>query len=84
MDGSRSMGKVGERINEEPELSKYSRGHSSAWRAPRRVGLAFKEGMAILLFPLNSFLPFFLLLKEKVAKEKTKDKKENAKFIYIM
>lgn len=84
MNGSNSMGKVGERINQEPELSKYSRGHSSAGRAPRRVGFAFKEGMALLLFPFNSFLPFFLLLKEKMAKEKTKDKTENSKFIYTM
>lgn len=64
MNGSKSMGKGGERINQEPELSKYSRGHISARRAPRRVGLAFKEGMALLLFPFNSFLLFFLLLKE--------------------
>lgn len=65
MNGFKSMGKVGELINQEPELSKYFRGQSSAWRAPWRVCLAFKEGMALLLFTFNSFLPFFLFLKEK-------------------
>lgn len=84
MNGSNSMGKVGERINQEPELSKYSRGHSSARRAPRRVGLAFKEGMALLLFPFNSFLPFFLLLKEKNGKRKKQKTKHKTLSLYTL